>query len=56
MKAIVEQRDEKVSKIAGKTYQTYLAPHHNAFLSSIAKAAVVAVNSRTKFFGGLVKQ
>lgn len=56
LKAIVEQKENKISKIAGHTYATYLAPHHNSVLATIAKAAVVAVNSRSKFIGGLVKQ
>ena len=54
LKAIVEQREPKISKLAKETYQKYLAHRHNAFFSRVAQAAVIAVRSREKFIKGLI--
>ena len=53
LQAIVMQRKQKLSKLAKEVYVKYLAPHHNAVLSLVAQAAMIAIRSRENFIGGL---
>lgn len=53
LKVIVHHRNEKLSKLAQKTYTKFLAPHHNFFLVKIATAAILTVRSREKFISSI---